>query len=233
MIRNVLFDLDGTLLPMDMDEFTTGYFKLLVAKLMPLGIDGKELIGHIWAGTKRMVQNEGTRPNMDAFWEYIQDTFKDKTPEIRERCEDFYANEFDGGRQFCGYNDKVPGLVSDIKKAGYRIILATNPIFPDVATVKRTSWAGLSVDDFEGYTTYENSTFCKPNPAYFSEVCRRFGLEPKECLMVGNDAEEDVAAAKCGMQVFLITDCLVNKKNADISNIPHGSFDDLRNFLKL
>ena len=29
----VLFDLDGTLLPMDQDEFTKGYFKLLAAKL--------------------------------------------------------------------------------------------------------------------------------------------------------------------------------------------------------
>ena len=233
MIKNVLFDLDGTLLPMDMDEFTTGYFKLLVAKVSPLGVDGKEFTGHIWAGTKRMVLNDGTRPNLDAFWEYMQETFGDRTPEIRERCEEFYTNEFDGARQFCGYNDKVQGLVGDIKNAGYRVVLATNPIFPDVATVKRTSWAGLSVDDFEGYTTYENSTYCKPNPAYFGEVCRRFGLEPQECLMVGNDAEEDTAAAKCGMQVFLVTDCLVNKKNVDISDIPHGSFDDLRDFLKL
>ena len=233
MIRNVLFDLDGTLLPMDMDEFTTGYFKLLVAKLTPLGIDGKEFIGHIWAGTKRMVLNDGTRPNMDAFWEYIHEIFGEETPHIREKCEAFYANEFDGGRQFCGYNAKVPELIADIRNAGFRVILATNPIFPDVATVKRTGWAGLSVNDFEGYTTYENSTFCKPNPKYFIEVAERFGLKPEECLMVGNDAEEDVAAVKAGMGVFLITDCLVNRKDADISNIPQGSFDDLRRFLKL
>ncbi|MCR5329878.1 MAG: HAD family hydrolase [Lachnospiraceae bacterium] len=233
MIKNILFDLDGTLLPMDMDVFTTGYFKLLVAKLAPLDIDGKEFIGHIWAGIKRMVLNDGTRPNMDAFWEYMQEMYLERTPELRRRCEEFYANEFDGAKQFCGYNDKVPVLLDDIKKAGYRVILATNPIFPNVATVKRTSWAGLSVNDFEGYTTYENSYSCKPNPAYFTEVADRFGLDPAECLMVGNDAEEDLAARKTGMQVFLITDCLVNKKDVDISDILHGSFDDLRELLKL
>ncbi len=236
MIKNVLFDLDGTLLPMDMEEFTSGYFKLLVAKVAELGIDGfdgRVFIGHIWAGIKRMVLNDGTRPNMDAFWEYMRGVYGDDTGRLRTQCESFYANEFDGGRQFCGYNEKVPKLIGDIKGAGYRVVLATNPIFPDVATVKRTTWAGLSVDDFEGYTTYENSTYCKPDPRYFSQVAERFGLDPEECLMVGNDAEEDLAAAKTGMQGFLITDCLINKKQTDISGIPHGSFDNLRCFLKL
>lgn len=35
MIKAILFDLDGTLLPMDQDEFTKGYFNLLAAKLAP------------------------------------------------------------------------------------------------------------------------------------------------------------------------------------------------------
>ncbi|MBR4725398.1 MAG: HAD family hydrolase [Lachnospiraceae bacterium] len=234
MIKNILFDLDGTLLPMDMDEFTNGYFKLLVAKLMPFGFDGKELIGHIWGGTKCMVLNDGSSKNCEAFWEYMHSAYdEEKTAIAREQCEAFYANEFEGGREFVGFNEKVKPLVDDIKAAGYRVILATNPIFPDTATRKRTAWAGLSVDDFEGYTTYENSTFCKPNPKYFEQVAQRFGLVPEECLMVGNDAEEDVAALKTGMQVFLITDCLVNKKDVDISGIPHGNFDDLRAWLAL
>ena len=39
MVKAVLFDLDGTLLPMDQDEFTKGYFKLLVGFVR---IRGKE-----------------------------------------------------------------------------------------------------------------------------------------------------------------------------------------------
>ena len=36
-----------------------------------------------------------------------------------------------------------------MKEKGLRTVLATNPIFPNVATVARTRWAGLSVDDFD------------------------------------------------------------------------------------
>ena len=35
-ITTVLFDLDGTLLPMDQEEFTKGYLNLLVQKFAPL-----------------------------------------------------------------------------------------------------------------------------------------------------------------------------------------------------
>ena len=34
--------------------------------------------------------------------------------------------------------------------------------------------------------------------------------------MVGNDVGEDMVAEKLGMQVFLLTDCLINIKNVDV-----------------
>lgn len=39
MIKVALFDLDGTLLPMDQDAFTRGYFNLLAKKLAPHGYE--------------------------------------------------------------------------------------------------------------------------------------------------------------------------------------------------
>ena len=50
-------------------------------------------------------------------------------------------------------------------------------------------------------------------------------------LMVGNDVAEDMIAEQLGMKLFLLTDCLINKNNADISRYPHGSFDELFNFI--
>ena len=50
--------------------------------------------------------------------------------------------------------------------------------------------------------------------------------------MVGNDVGEDMIAVTLRMQVFLLTDCIINKKNEDISNDPHGDFDGLIAFLK-
>ena len=68
-ITTVLFDMDGTLLPMDNDEFTKGYFKLLAAKLIPHGYNADELVAAVWKGMGAMVGNDGSRSNHDAFWE--------------------------------------------------------------------------------------------------------------------------------------------------------------------
>ena len=45
------------------------------------------------------------------------------------------------------------------------------------------------------------------------------------CLMIGNDAQEDMAAAEIGMKVFLMTDDLINKEGRDISVYPNGDLD--------
>ena len=63
------------------------------------------------------------------------------------------------------------------------MVLATNSIFPRIATENRIRWAGLEPDDFALITTYENSTYCKPNPAYYREVLGKLGLEAEECLV--------------------------------------------------
>ena len=63
-ITTILLDLDGTLLTMDNDEFTKGYFKMLVKKMAPLGYDPEKLVDSIWVGTRAMIQNDGSRTNM-------------------------------------------------------------------------------------------------------------------------------------------------------------------------
>jgi hypothetical protein len=50
--------------------------------------------------------------------------------------------------------------------------------------------------------------------------------------MVGNDVGEDMIAKQIGMQVFLLTDYIINKENADISEYPCGSFSELLEFIK-
>lgn len=89
----------------------------------------------------------------------------------------------------------------------------------------------MQPEDFELYTTYENSSFCKPNPQYYQQILDKIGLAPEQCLMVGNDAVEDTAAAKLGIPVFLLTQCLINKENADLSQYPQGDFTDLLNYI--
>ena len=41
---------------------------------------------------------------------------------------------------------------------------------------------------------------------------------------------EDMIAKQLGMKVFLLTDCLINKHDEDISVYPNGGFEDLSRF---
>lgn len=232
MIKAVLFDLDGTLLPMDQDEFTNGYFKFLVKKLAPHGYEPEALIKAIWHGTAAMVKNDGSRTNEEAFWADFANTCGERVLSDAPIFEEFYAVEFLNAKSFCGYDENAAKTVRFLKDAGIRIVLATNPIFPDVATRARIGWAGLEPEDFEFYTTYETIGCCKPNPEYYAEILRRLELEPQDCVMVGNDVGEDMIAEKLGMRVFLLTDCIINKANEDISRFAHGGYAELMDYLK-
>lgn len=230
-ITTILFDSDGTLLPMDNDEFTKGYFKLLVKKLAPYGYEPQKLIDGIWSGTAAMVKNDGTKSNEQAFWEKFSEMFGEKALADKPLFDEFYKKEFQNAKAICGYNPKAAIALHTIKEMGFRIALATNPIFPSTATESRIRWAGFEPNDFELYTTYENIGYCKPNPEYYKELARRLGVSPEQCLMVGNDVTEDMEAAqKAGMSVFLLTDCLINKERKDISIYPRGSFEQLIDF---
>ena len=227
LIKNILFDLDGTLLPMDQDKFAKGYFGRLVKKLAPLGYDPQKTVDGIWAGTAAMVKNDGTVTNEEAFWKKFSEIFGEKSLDDKPVFDEFYRVEFEEVKSDCGFNPDAAKAVKGLKERGFRLILATNPIFPAVATESRIKWAGLDKEDFELYTTYEDSHYCKPNPEYYREITEKLSLDPAECLMVGNDAEEDTAAEKLGIKVFLLTDCLINKKERDISAYPHGGFEEL------
>ena len=218
MRKAILFDLDGTLLPMDQERFTKSYFKRLVSMVAPLGYEPQALVDGIWKGTKAMVENDGSVTNEEAFWKCFIALFGEDSRKHIPIFQEFYRTEFQRVEQDCGKNPKAGETVSKLKKAGYRVILATNPIFPAIATESRIRWAGLQPEEFEYYTTYENSVHCKPNPEYYRDILRQIHLEPQECLMVGNDVEEDMVARFLGMDVFLLTDCMINRKGEDIND---------------
>lgn len=232
MPEMILFDLDATLLPMDQDEFVKEYFRHLAIKLAPHGYEAGALVDAVWKGTAAMVRNDGSRSNEDAFWSELADIFGEGALADKSLFDEFYENEFEKARAVCGFDPNAARTVRALKAGGYRVALATNPIFPAAATERRIRWAGLEPEEFELRTTYENSCFCKPNPAYYTDIARKLSVSPADCLMVGNDATEDMAALEAGMSVFLITDCLINRENKDISVYPHGGFEQLLEYVE-
>ncbi len=232
MIKMILFDLDGTLLPMDLNVFVKAYFGGIAKRLAARGYQADSLISAIRTGTAAMIKNDGKQTNEQVFWDKFAQLYGENAKSDEPYFEEFYRLDFDKVQVSCGYNPKAAEAVNTIKQMGFRVALATNPIFPAIATQKRIAWAGLTPGDFELYTTYENSRYCKPNLAYYQEVISALGVSAEECLMVGNDVSEDMIAKQLGMKVFLLTDCLINKDEADISVYPNGSFDQLLEYVK-
>ncbi len=232
MIKTILFDLDGTLLPMDQEVFLKAYLGGLAQKMAPHGYDPEMLTASIWKGTGAMVMNDGSGTNEDVFWTVFSRLMGRDTRLDEPKFAEFYENEFQIVSKSCGFNPQAAEAIREIKALGYRVALATNPLFPAIATHSRARWAGLNPDDFDLITTYETSRHCKPNPDYYRDILETLNLTPEECIMVGNDVGEDMIAESLGMRVFLLTDCIINKDNRDIAPYPRGSFPELMEFIR-
>lgn len=227
MIKHILFDLDGTLLPMAQDEFVECYMTLLSRYFIPHDIKPEILINAIWRGVGAMVKNNGSCTNEEAFWSCFTKLLPVKKETMEPMLLDFYNSDFNQAIKSTRPSPCAPKLIRALKNAGIRLYLATNPIFPRCATLNRIKWAGLSAEDFEEITTYEAYHYSKPNVLYFKELLDKYSLNPKECLMVGNDVEEDVIIRELGVKVYLVTDCLENKKALALSADYKGSLEKL------
>ncbi len=230
-MNTVLFDLDGTLLPMDLDDFMQSYFGAIGKKGAENGYDPKELVAGVWAGTKAMMKNNGTETNETRFWNTFAQVMGEHVLSDRDMFDSFYDNEF------CRIGDAVTAdprtdrCVKLLRQKGYTVALATTPLFPKKATLERMRWAGLDPNDFALITTYEDYHFAKPTAGYFEEVVRNLGKSPADCLMIGNDMIEDMGAKQIGTDIFFLTNHLINKKNADVCAYRHGGFDELLTLL--
>jgi FMN phosphatase YigB (HAD superfamily) len=232
-MNTFIFDLDGTLLPMPSQElFLDSYFKALAGKLTPYGLDIQKLTKAVWTGTYAMISNDGTMTNEQRFWDTFGNILEEEVSSIEPLFDEFYKNEFNSAKTTTSSNPLAVECVRLLKEKDYTVVLATNPIFPQAATHARIGWAGLEVKDFAHITTYENSSYCKPNLDYYKEILSAIQKTPEECIMIGNDVKEDMCAKTLGMEAFLLMDCLINKEDADIAVYNQGDFEKLLDLIK-
>jgi FMN phosphatase YigB (HAD superfamily) len=230
MLKAVLFDLDGTLLNIELDSFLAAYFSSLgplIAAIVGGGITQDQALDAVVASTHAMSTDHPGLTNRTVFnRRFLEMTGGDlDEPATTERIEHFYAEQFPGLQ---GPHGPRPGGVDAVcaaREAGFAVVLATNPIFPLSAIRERMRWAELDGSWFTLVTSYETSFACKPSLAYYRRIAQVLGVKPSECLMVGDDAVLDLAAADIGMKTFFVGNG--RPASADL----HGDLGDVRSFL--
>lgn len=231
MLDTLLFDLDGTLLPLDMEKFTARYFGELCNKFKSI-FEPRTLQEAIWASTKYMITNtQKDKTNKDSFFEDFKTRVDCKLEELYPVFDEFYNKDFVNIKDSVEPNPIVREIIEVLKTKGYNLVVATNPLFPKEAIYHRIDWAGLSVKDFKFITSYENMHFCKPNVQYYKEILDIINKTPENAMMVGNDVQEDIVSSTIGLKTFLIEDCLIDRGSSVYTPDYRGSMGDFYKFV--
>ena len=229
--NTVLFDLDGTLLPINGEAFEAIYFKGLSSYFLDK-YEPKEFIKLIWTATKVMVLDTSSKTNEEAFMDALQALVNEDITWMQERFNQFYLNEFDQIKIAVTPNPSIQKAVKLLKEKGYRLIIATNPMFPKIAIEKRIEWTGCDRNDFEYVTSFEKNHYCKPQLKFYEEVLSDLNLDASQCLMVGNDINEDMIVSKLNMSTYLITNHVIQDSIVPDSVNYSGNYDDFYQFVK-
>lgn len=230
-MNTVLFDLDGTLLPLDDKVFVKTYFDEMHKNFEDL-IEKETFVKYVWVATGVMRDNQEEKTNMETFMSKFRELVGDDIDEYKRRFDDFYDNGFLKVEKSASRNDYAIKAVHLLKEKGYTVVLATNPMFPLKAVHHRIHWAGLKPADFQHITSYEHCSYCKPYINFYKEVLSSIDKKPEECIMVGNDVQEDLIAGELGMKTFLVEDHIINRDEGEINSTYRGKYEDLYKYVE-
>jgi FMN phosphatase YigB (HAD superfamily) len=205
LLKAVLFDLDNTLIRFDEREFFEAYIPR-ISKVFSDLMPPETLITKLLLSTQMLMNNKGQMSNAEYFMNSFSQGYEGYREEIWKRFIKFYETEFDRFQTLVSVTPGVREVFVKLKKMGVKLVIASNPIWPQIVQMKRLSWASLGDWSFELVTSIENMSYCKPHIEYYLEVCQKINEKPEGCLMVGNDPVNDLVVAKIGMKTFLVTD---------------------------
>jgi FMN phosphatase YigB (HAD superfamily) len=224
----LLFDLDDTLLSNGMDTFLPVYFQRLSNQIADL-IDKNQFINTIFANIQQA--NDNRRPDL-----FLEEVFEHsfftqlgiQEGVLSPRFETFYRDIFPELKAFTSPRPEAVALIDECFQRGYRVAIATNPLFPLTAVEQRLDWAGLPTRKypFAKVTSLETFHYAKPNPAFFAETMAQLGWPEGPVVVIGDDPVNDIAPSKAlGFSTFHVLE-----KPGNISDEKHGS-GPLKEFL--
>lgn len=225
----ILFDLDGTLINIDQNEFMKVYMEKLYPRLENI-FTFEEFHEYMNKSIMAAILSEDEeKTNEEVFIEMFKNISGKDMNNVYGHIMDFYVNEYTTIKGMYSKSKYMLKSVDALKKKGYNMVVATNPLFPYVAAAKRVEWGGFNPCDFKLITSIEKMKFCKPNPKYYSQILDLISKQPNECLMVGNDVQEDLVASKVGIRTYLINNNILNRTD---ENPVANRISDAKGFYK-
>jgi len=224
--RALLFDLDGTLINVDLERFLKEYAKLLAEAYAPRV--PRELFGPAFmAGVTEMLEGRPDRSNAQRFFDTFCQRVGIDEAWTREQAEWFYTEKYPSLRPLVEPIPAAPEVVAEARARGWLVVVATQPLFPRTAIVQRMEWGGLDPEAFDYITHMEAFHACKPSSHFFEELCQTIDVPPSRCVMVGNDVHDDMPAANVGIASFLAKDFLLRADHPAPPPRAEGSLADL------
>ncbi len=229
--RAVLFDLDGTLLQVEMRSFIPRYVAGFHACCSDL-VAYDSLQYAMRAGIHLLLETEdGSCSNETRLFAFLAEKLALDESLLRERFARFLATGIEPLADAVQPIAEAVQLLEYCRQAQIPVALATNPVFPQELIEARCRWAGLDVGCFELLTSLENSHYCKPQIGYFNEIAHRLGVDSRDCLMVGNDTSHDLSATAAGMTTWLVDTYLFERGDSAWTADHRGDHRQLLTFL--
>ena len=231
MTLTLLLDLDDTLLETNMGAFIPAYFQAL-SKHIAEYVQPDKMLPALMKGTELMLASEDpTHTLQEVFEAYFYPKLGVPKEQVNHVIEQFYDEVFPSIGSVTRKREGAIELVDWAFSKGYRIAIATDPIFPRKAVFHRIRWAGLDPERFELVSSFETFHFTKSHSAYFAEVLGRLGWPNDPVLMVGNDVDRDLKPAQSlGLKTYHVDEESASSSGPEAGG--SGKLSDLRSWLE-
>ncbi len=224
MTLTLLLDLDDTLIVNPINAFLEAYLKAF-AKHLNGKIDPNRFVQQLLASTEVMIRNDSAAQTLEgAFDASFYPSLGFSKIDLQEIISAFYQDVYPTLRSVTSPKPEAIQFVEQALQRGFRVAVATNPLFPRTAILQRLAWAGLSPSDypFDLISSYETFHFAKPNPAFFTEVMGQLGWPTGPAVMVGNSLSDDILpAAQAGLRTYYLEDSATSSNGS--MHIPGAS----------
>ncbi len=200
-----LIDLDGTLLKANPLFIFANIFYILKNFFPVLGFKTFRIVT---AGMRALLENDGSSTNFEQLSRTLAEHSR---KDLSRALWNFYRRDFPKLGSMCSPIPEAVKKLREFKAKGHSLYLTTNPIWPEECVHLRLKWAGLEPEFFNGITHSQNWHSCKPNVQYYKEVLERWQLEPKNCILIGDDVHKEGPAAELGIKVLILNTSAADK----------------------